>query len=121
MALGFPKSENLKSRTTIKQLFDEGKSCISFPVKLIFIPQRNQKITQAAFAVPKRNFKLAVERNRIKRQMREAYRLHKQLLIVNNNPNYALLFLYLGKDNPKYSKLEKAIKVLLEKVEDKNS
>jgi ribonuclease P protein component len=118
MALGFPKSENLKSRTTIKQLFNEGKSYTAFPVKLIYIPQRDIKITQAAFAVPKRNFKLAVDRNRIKRQMREAYRLHKQLLMTNNNGGFALLFLYLGKDKPKYDKLEKTFKILLKKLED---
>ncbi len=121
MALGFPKSENLKSRTTIKQLFDQGKSYTSFPVKLIYIPQSNLKITQAAFAVPKRNFRLAVSRNRIKRQMREAYRLHKQLLMANNNPDFALLFLYLGKDKPKYDKLDIAVKVLLKKLVDESS
>lgn len=121
MALGFPKSENLKSRTTIKQLFEEGKSFTSFPVKLIYIPQSNLKITQAAFAVPKRNFKLAVSRNRIKRQMREGYRLHKQLLTTNNNTEYSLLFLYLGKDKPKYDKLEKAFQVLLKKLIDVKS
>jgi len=93
MTLGFPKSENLKSRTAIKQLFDQGKSYTSFPVKLIYIPQSNGTITQATFAVPKRNFKLAVSRNRIKRQMREGYRLHKQLLKTNNTPDFALLFL----------------------------
>jgi ribonuclease P protein component len=89
-------------------------------VKLIYIPQSNLNITQAAFAVPKRNFKLAVSRNRIKRQMREGYRLHKQLLMPNNNQNRALLFLYLGKDKPKYEKLEKAFKVLLKKIVDEN-
>ncbi|MFT4669068.1 MAG: ribonuclease P protein component [Ulvibacter sp.] len=121
MALGFPKSENLKSRTTIKQLFDQGRSCTSFPVKLLYIPQSNLKTTQAAFAVPKRNFKLAVSRNRIKRQMREAYRLHKQLLTTNSNTDFSLLFLYLGKDKPKYDKLEKAFKVLFKKLVDENS
>jgi ribonuclease P protein component len=121
MALGFPNSENLKSRTTIKQLFDQGKSYTSFPVKLIYIPQNNLKITQAAFAVPKRNFKLAVSRNRIKRQMREAYRLHKQLLIANNNAEFSLLFLYLGKDKLEYDKLAKAFKVLLKKLVDESS
>jgi ribonuclease P protein component len=121
MVLSFPKSENLKSRTTIKQLFEKGKSYTSYPVKLIYIPQTNLKITQAAFAVPKRNFKLAVSRNKIKRQMREAYRLHKQLLMANNNASFALLFLYLGKDKPKYDKLEKSYKVLLKKLVDENS
>jgi hypothetical protein len=53
--------------------------------------------------------------------MREAYRLHKQLLMANNNPNFSLLFLYLGKDKPKYDKLEKSFKVLLKKLVDENS
>jgi ribonuclease P protein component len=121
MALGFPKSENLKSRTAIKQLFDQGKSYTSFPVRLIYIPQSNFKRTQAAFAVPKRNFKHAVSRNRIKRQMREAYRIHKQLLKANNDPNFALLFLYLDKDKPKHDTLEAAFKVLLKKLLEENS
>ena len=85
---------------------------------IIYIPQSNLSKTQAAFAVPKRNFKLAVSRNRIKRQMRERYRLHKQLLIANNTPGFALLFLYLGKDKPNYNKLEAAFKVLLKKLAD---
>ena len=104
----------------IKQLFEEGKSYTSFPVKLIYIPQNNLNRTQAAFAVPKRNFKLAVRRNRIKRQMREAYRLHKQLLTTNNNTNFSLLFLYLGTNQPKYNKLEKAFKILLKKMDDEH-
>ena len=121
MALGFPKSENLKSRTTIKKLFDQGESYTSFPVKLIYIPQDKLNKSEAAFAVPKRNFKLAVSRNSIKRQMREGYRLHKQLLTASNNMGFSLLFLYLGKDKPKYDKMEKAIGALLGKLIDKNT
>jgi ribonuclease P protein component len=121
MKLSFPKSEKLKSRTIIKQLFDEGKSFSAFPLKLIYIQQNNSQITRATFAVPKRNFKSAVNRNRIKRQMREAYRLHKQLLTTNKDSNYALLFIYLSKDKPKYAKLEATLKVLLKKLADENN
>lgn len=121
MKLSFPKSEKLKSRAIIKQLFDEGKSFSAFPLKLIFIQPNESQITRATFAVPKRNFKSAVSRNRIKRQMREAYRLHKQLLTANKDRNYALLFLYLGKDKPQYAKLENALKALLKKLADENN
>lgn len=118
MNFRFPKSEKLKSKKTIEQLFAEGKSFSKFPIKLIFIPQEKKPSTQAAFAVPKRNFKLAVDRNRIKRQMREVYRLQKPLIITNNGKDFALLFLYFSKDMLKYVDLEKAMSSLLKKFED---
>ena len=121
MKLSFPKPEKIKSRTIIKQLFDEGKSYTAFPLKLIFIQQNDCEINRATFAVPKRNFKSAVSRNRIKRQMREAYRLHKQLLTANKDSNYALIFLYLSKDKPHYDKLEVALKALLKKLANENN
>ena len=55
------------------------------------------------------------------KQMREAYRLHKQLLTTNKDSNYALLFIYLNKDKPQYAKLEAALKVLLKKLADENN
>ena len=53
--------------------------------------------------------------------MREAYRLHKQLLTANKDANYALLFLYLSKDKPQYTKLETALTALLKKLADENN
>jgi len=121
MNFRFPKSEKLKSTKTIERLFEEGKSFTKFPLKVIFLPQENKETTQATFAVPKRNFKLAITRNRIKRQLREAYRLHKSLLITNKGKNFALLFLYLSKDKPHYAELEKATKALLKKLGDETT
>lgn len=116
MNFRFPKSEKLKSRKTIELLFQEGKSVSKFPVKVFYLPVENTEKTQAGFAVPKRNFKNAVDRNRIKRQLREAYRLQKHLLKIEGNSNYALFFLYLGKDKLEYSLIEKAIRTLLQKI-----
>ena len=76
----------------------------------------NATISQAAFAVPKRNFKLAVTRNRVRRQMRETYRLHKHLLSHDNGRNFAFLFLYISKDKPQYAQLDSSIKALLKKT-----
>lgn len=121
MSQRFPKAEKLKSRKTIKQLFEEGKSFTKFPIKVLYIPSENKVATQAAFAVPKRNFKLAVSRNRIKRQLREAYRLNKQDLLINNSTKFALLFLYLGKDNVAYDKIDKAMISLLKKLQDETT
>lgn len=121
MNLNFPKSEKLKSSKAIKRLFEEGKTITKFPIKVIYLPQEGDRKTQAAFAVPKRNFKKAVTRNRIKRQMREAYRLNKALLSTNNCKNFALLLLYLGKEEPQYNRLESAITSLLKQLRDENN
>ena len=115
MSFRFPKTEKLKSSKTIEKLFSEGKSFTKFPLKLIFIPQELEKPTQASFAVPKRSFKSAVDRNRIKRQLREAYRMHKPLILTNNGKEFALLFLHFSKDKPKYAELEKSVVSLLKK------
>lgn len=121
MNLRFPKSEKLKSAKTIERLFKEGKSITSFPLKMIFIENDSLTTTQAAFAVPKRNFKTAVTRNRIKRQIRESYRLHKQLLTTNNGKSFSLLFLYISKEIPQYIQFEKAIPELLKKLNNQFS
>jgi len=77
-------------------------------------------INLAAFAVPKRNFKSAVDRNRIKRQLREAYRLNKHLLDEIHGKKFVMLFLFLGKVKPQYSELEKAMVKLLKKLCDED-
>jgi len=113
MSFAFSKNEKLKSRKLIELLFSEGKSISKFPLKLFYLPLEDGQNHQAAFAVPKRNFKLAISRNRIKRQMREAYRLHKHLLSHGNGKKFALLFLYISKDKPQYAQLDSSIKALL--------
>lgn len=112
----FPKSEKLKSSKTIASLFADGKSYSKYPIKVFFLPKENLETNLAAFAVPKRNFKLAVDRNRIKRQLREAYRLNKNIIEAVNGRKFVMLFLYLGKTKPQYAALEKAMEKLLKKL-----
>ncbi len=121
MNQNFPKSEKLKSTKTIENLFLEGKTLSKFPIKIFFLPKENIEANLAAFAVPKRNFKSAVDRNRVKRQLREAYRLNKQMLDEIHGKKFVVLFLYLGKVKPQYAELENAIVKLLKKLHDENS
>ena len=79
------------------------------------------KTNLASFAIPKRNFKSAVDRNRVKRQLREAYRLNKHLLEEINGKKFVMLFLFLGKVKPQYAEVEKAMVKLLKKLGDENS
>lgn len=102
-------------------MFDEGKSITAFPVKLFYLPLENATVSQAAFSVPKRNFKTAVSRNRVKRQLRECYRLHKDSLLSHNAGSFALLFLYISKDKPQYARLDSSVQALLKKLIDATS
>ncbi len=117
----FPKTEKLKSAKTIENLFLEGITHSKFPIKIFFLPKENLENHLAAFAVPKRNFKSAVERNRVKRQLREVYRLNKHLLDEIHGKKFVMLFLFLGKVKPQYAELEKAMVRLLKKLRDENN
>lgn len=116
MSQTFSKKEKLKSRKLIATLFEEGKTASKFPIKVFYLPLDGAQNTMATFAVPKRTFKSAVTRNRIKRQLREAYRLQKEGLITNNGKNFALLFLYISKDNPQQPALSSSMLALLKKI-----
>ena len=114
----FRKNERLCSRKIIQDLALKGKNIHINPIRLLWIPSLlNVSIpAQAAFTVPKRNFKDAVDRNRIKRRMREAYRKNKSSLysLISNNKNqYALLFVFTGKEPITYFETEEKIKIIL--------
>ena len=100
MDLSFQKQEKLKSKKLIEQLFKEGKSITKPPFRLVYlqINHRGNKPLQVGFSVPKRNFKLAVERNLLKRRMREAYRLNKESIYKEIDNNYILMFVYIDKE-----------------------
>ena len=110
----FPKHQKLKSRKDIKALFEEGKIVTKYPVKLLWLPLGKQN-TRAGFAVAKRNFKSAVTRNKIKRLMREAYRLQKHEIPVHDK-TFTLLFLYIGKDVASFKTIDKAVLGVLKKL-----
>jgi len=117
MSFKFPKKEKLKSKKLIKRLFNEGQSISKFPLKLIYLETElpdNVKI-QAGVTVPKKNFKSAVKRNRIKRLLRESYRLNKYLIFNNIEGNFAFLILYLGKELPQYHEVEENMKFIFQK------
>lgn len=117
MSLSFPKEEKLKSRKVIDQLFREGKSVTKYPLRIIYLQIEGMERHKAAFAVPKRSFKLAVNRNRIKRQLREAYRLHKNELITNKKGNFALLVLYVSKEEATWEAINSSMIALLQNLQ----
>lgn len=118
MSFSFSKKEKLKSRKLIEQLFQEGKSITNFPLKLFYLntAEDQEAKIKVAVSVPKRNFKKAVDRNRIKRLMRENYRLNKGSLFNNIEGNFAFLILYLGKEMPDNKKIESSLEGIFRKL-----
>lgn len=117
MKFSYSKEEKLKSRKTIEALFTEGRSVGVFPLRLFYIelPDTEKKPFKTAISVSKKNFGLAVDRNRIKRLLRETYRLNKSILLDSDSKKFALLILYVGKEMPDFNSLDNTIKLLLEK------
>ena len=106
------KTERLKSKKLIKKLFEEGVSIKNFPFRLVYITTEKPPI-KSSFSVPKRNFKKAVDRNRIKRLIKEAYRLEKKNLFKTLSFNCVFMITFLGKKEPTFSETQKKIGELL--------
>ena len=119
------KQERLKSRKLIERLYQEGNSVKTFPLRMMFLQTTHTSDfpCQIGVSVPKRNFKLAVDRNRIKRLMRETYRLQKEIVYDNLETPYVFMISYLGKEEWKYEdlypKMEKLLMLFVSEVKNK--
>ena len=111
MINGLPKHERLKGRHWFGVLFEQGQSIKRFPLKLVHTPVAEKGPNLFGVSVPKRNVPTAVVRNRIKRQIREAYRLNKSL--VGAHEQEALFFIFQGREALPYVRIEQAVKDLL--------
>jgi len=117
----YNKFEKLKSRKQIELLFAQGKSISSFPVKVFYLPVEHTPVhpVQVGVGVSARNFKKAVDRNTIKRRMREAYRLHKLPLhehLMEAEKSVALFILWIDKQLPTTAALQDLMPGVLEKL-----
>lgn len=118
------KQERLKSRKLVEKLYAEGSAVKVFPLRLVFLQTKHTSNypAQAGFSVPKRNFKLAVKRNRIKRLLRETYRLQKQIVYSEVNTPYIFMISYIGKEEKSYQelypKMEKLFRLFISKTQN---
>ena len=118
----FGRSQKLKSKKLIDQLFAEGKNIKSYPLKLVYIPIDNSENTElkTGVSVPKKLVKTAVQRNRIKRMMREVFRKNKYLVNNDLSSSYAFMFIHISREEMPYTKLDRSMKKILESFREKN-
>lgn len=122
----FKKAERLKSLKVIGGLFKEGHSFGVYPLRLFWSAQpmpEGGAPAQFTVSVAKKNFKSAVARNRIKRKVREAWRLNKHRLYrkLEGHPSqFACMVLYVGKEELPTPQVEKAMQTLLHLFYKKN-
>ena len=112
----FRKFERLKSRKLIQKLFREGKSLKAYPIIAVYYGGAEHESVQVGFSVSKRRFRKAVDRNLLKRRMREAYRLNRGELGVQNLKGVALMLIYVGKDPADFGQIEKSVRKALSKL-----
>ncbi|WP_071887771.1 ribonuclease P protein component [Rufibacter sp. DG15C] len=117
----FQREERLRSKKLIDQLFREGSSFNSYPLRFVVLRLPQPSVgapVQVLVSVSKRHFKKAVDRNRLKRQIREAYRLQKHALAAALSPDTTLLiaFLYTGKEKSSFNTICKKLNSGLERL-----
>jgi ribonuclease P protein component len=117
----FSKNERLCGEIRIKQLFEAGSTFKVYPLKVVYkrIDNVQETPVKILVSVPKKRIKKAVHRNKVKRQIRESYRLNKWLLhqkCIDKNVQLDLAFIYLSGSKHSYLEIEDKVKLSLEKI-----
>lgn len=116
----FPAAEKLKSRKALEALYGEGRVFTAFPLRLLVlrVPYDERYPVKIAVTAPKRRLKLATDRNRMKRLLREAWRLNKQELMAHcrqQTISYHILFISQCNTPVSYARVEEKLTLLLKR------
>ena len=117
----FSKNERLCSRKEIERLFANGTAITASPLKLIYILRSElpAESCKTMFVVPKRSFRKAHDRNKLRRRIREAFRISKHDLYNNLKEKriaLSMAILYTGKKATDFAVIDKVLKELLQKL-----
>ena len=110
----FPKSEKLCGERSVDELYKHGKRFVAWPMRVTYMEVADAG-SQVLIWAPKALFKHAVDRNRLRRQMREAYRLNKEIL-EQSGKHYHLAFNYIDKEMQDYRLIDRAMQKALKRL-----
>ena len=121
MSAKFPKYHRLDSLKTISELLRHGNAFTIYPFKIIILKTNSEEPVpiQVLISVPKRNVKKAVQRNHIKRLVREVYRTNNQTLLYKAtecHQHYAMAIIFIGTQLPVYDEVESKLKIAINKL-----
>ncbi|MBL7861045.1 MAG: ribonuclease P protein component [Cyclobacteriaceae bacterium] len=112
------KAERLSKEKLIKELFDKGSSFYLYPFKILYLAnpdKRSAAVNQLLITVSSRQFKRAVDRNLIKRRIREAYRLQKEM--IRDLPQKGIFsIIYTAKEILPFAQIRSKVFLVLEKI-----
>jgi|SRR5574344_260384 ribonuclease P protein component len=126
-ALTLCKNERISGRTLVEKLFNGGSShaMSAFPLRMVYMvtERKDDAIAKILISVPKRHFKRAVKRNRVKRQVREAFRNNKSILANvfagRENESVAIAFIWLADELYNSNEVEHKVKNLLQRLSER--
>lgn len=118
MPFKLSKTERLSHKNSIDTIFLQGKKCVKQPLMCIFLEVPEATLHQVMFSVSKKKFKKAVDRNRMKRWMREAYRLNKSM-IADQKPMH-MAWIYIGNEKANFTEIEASVQSLFQCISERS-
>ena len=121
----FPLKEHIKSKRTIEKLYAEGASVTAFPLRAVFLeqmPEEQEPTAAILISVAKKRFRHAVDRNLVKRRIREAYRTSKHRFVEvldSNGKKMAVAILYIDTKHNSTSFIRRKMEKLLDSIINK--
>ncbi|MDR0334220.1 MAG: ribonuclease P protein component [Dysgonamonadaceae bacterium] len=115
MCFTFSKKERITSEKRVETLFSDGQSFVAYPLRVVFLkmePTKDLPAVSILISVPKKRIKRAVHRNRLKRLIRETYRLNKHLIDAKDC-RLDISFIYVKDELSDYATIEKGMKKAL--------